>query len=266
MNSELCWYNKYYLTDTLDCCFAENQQLNTYLNKLSLKSLDKNIENKVNQIEKEYQFNLKEMYELCDKPNIIELFKTKNSLTIIQKELEIIKLLTKYILQNNNLNYVFFISCLEILYKLSDILRIRLKQNEIFHDKQVISTGTMENIIRCSYKFCSYKDNCNYNYNNKNNILCYQDHYVHNMVSADLSILINYIKKRYDYINNDKNPTDVKNNSETLIIHNKEILKTINTLSYVIGHMESELKNKCIYLPEAEWETCHIIKNTVKQQ
>ncbi len=64
------------------------------------------------------------------------------------------------------------------------------------------------------------------------------------MVSADLKILINYI--------------NLKNN---FILHNKEILKTINTLSFVIGHMELELRTKCLYIPESEWETCHIIKN-----
>ena len=25
--------------------------------------------------------------------------------------------------------------------------------------------------------------------------------------------------------------------------------------------LEKELKNKCRYLPEAEWESCHILKN-----
>jgi hypothetical protein len=46
-----------------------------------------------------------------------------------------------------------------------------------------------------------------------------------------------------------------------VVLHNKEILKTINTLSYVIGHMELELRTKCLYIPENEWESCHVIKN-----
>ena len=25
--------------------------------------------------------------------------------------------------------------------------------------------------------------------------------------------------------------------------------------------LEKELKNKCMYLPESEWESCHILKN-----
>jgi hypothetical protein len=66
------------------------------------------------------------------------------------------------------------------------------------------------------------------------------------MVSADLKILINYI--------------NLKNISFNALL-NKEILKTINTLSFVIGHMELELRTKCLYIPESEWESCHIIKN-----
>ena len=69
------------------------------------------------------------------------------------------------------------------------------------------------------------------------------------MVSADLKNLLEYIKKKYDNVE-DKN-----------ILHNKEILKTINTLSFVISHMESELKSKCFYLQESEWDTYHIVKN-----
>ena len=67
------------------------------------------------------------------------------------------------------------------------------------------------------------------------------------MVSSDLKILIDYIKINYG--------------EAKIILHNKEILKTINTLSFVIDHMEKELKNKCRYLPEGVWESCHILKN-----
>jgi len=77
--------------------------------------------------------------------------------------------------------------------------------------------------------------------------MCYQDHYVHNMVSADLKILMEYIEQKYG--------------DSKIVLHNKEILKTINTLSYVIGHMELELRTKCLYVPESEWELYHVIKH-----
>jgi hypothetical protein len=67
------------------------------------------------------------------------------------------------------------------------------------------------------------------------------------MVSADLMVLIDYISSKY--IN------------EVQITPNKEILKSINTLSFVINHMENELRSKCIYSDESEWEKFHFVKN-----
>ena len=240
MSEKLYWYDNYFINYNLD-------NMNSYINKLSVINNDNTntIVSKVNQIENDYEEKIKEITELCNNQTEIEKLKKKSCLIILQKELEIIKLLTKYTLQNKNLKYDFFISCLEILLNLSEILRIKLGQKEFIHNKQ----KNEDNIMRCSYKFCSYKDNCSYNYNLKIKNLCYQDHYVHNMVSADLKILLEYIKKKYDHII-DKN-----------ILHNKEILKTINTLSFVISHMESELKSKGIYLQESEWDNFHVVKN-----
>ena len=221
-------------------------RLNDLISKLSKKSEEKNIEFKVLQLENEYQNKLKETEELCNNPEEITKIYNQNSLYILQKELDIIRLLTKYTLQNKNIDYNFFISCLNILLNLSEVLRIRLGQKEITHDKQKQNKYNDNSIYRCSYKFCSYKDTCKYNYDLKTKNLCYQDHYVHHMVSADLKILLEYIK--------------TKSNDATFL-HNKEVLKTINTLSFVIGHMESELKTKCIYLEEKDWNSCHYIKN-----
>ena len=228
------WHNKYYNKyDTL--------QLEQFIEKLKDNNKEKNIESKVTQLEIEYSNKLKDLEKLCSNMNDITVIKQDYSLNILQKELDIIKLLTKYSLLNNNLDYNFFMKSLSILLDLSETLRLRLGQKEIIIDNKDPNT-----ITRCSYKFCSYKDNCTYNYNLKSKNLCYQNHYVHNMVSADLKILINYINNKY--------------NSDMVIMHNKDILKTINTLSFVINHMESELKTKCLYLPKSEWNKCHVIK------
>jgi len=237
---ELKWCDTYLLPYEL-----VHSNIKEYINKLNNKIDDKNVENKINQIENEYKYKLKEVDELCKNNNMIEDIKKKSTLLILQKELDIIKLITKYTLQNKNLDNDFFVASLNILLILSETIRNRLGQKEILHDK--IHYNENIPIVRCSYKFCSYQDNCTYNYNLKTKNLCYQDHYVHNMVSADLKILLDYIDQKY------------KDNK--LIPHNKEILKTINTLSFVISHMETELRTKCLYLPENEWETCHIVKN-----
>jgi hypothetical protein len=234
------WISKYYTEQDI----SHQSKVEQWINKLTNKQEDKNIETKVLQIEKEYIEKLKELHELCNKPESIEIIKKGLSLDILQKELEIIKLLTKYSLQNNSLDYKFFMTCLNILLELSECLRNRVGQKEIVHE---VKNYNENNISRCSYKFCTYRDGCSYNYNSKSKNLCYQDHYVHSMVSADLRILIDYVTQKYS--------------SSNVVLHNKEILKTINTLSFVIGHMETELKTRCFYLPKEEWESCHIVKN-----
>jgi hypothetical protein len=249
MNQELCWYSNYGFKFDDNLENFKSNKINDFISKLSNKVDEKNVESKIDQIENDYQDKLKDIDILCNNKLLVEEFKKNNSLSILQKELEIIKLLTKYTLQNKNINYNFFLNCLDILLNFSETLRIRIGQKEINHDKQNEQKQVVKDdliISRCSYKFCSYQDNCSYNYNPKTKSLCYQDHYVHNMVSADLKILINYINS--------------KNISFNALL-NKEILKTINTLSFVIGHMELELRTKCLYIPESEWESCHVIKN-----
>jgi hypothetical protein len=234
---QFTWYDKYLNTKIN----YDTEKINKLKNILNHNNQN-TVQNKVIQIESEYQIKLKEIEELCDNNDTIEKLKKENSLKILQKELDVIKLLSKYSLQNNQLNYTFFMNALNLLLILSETLRIRLEQNEINIEKKAYSD---DNISRCSYKFCNFKDSCNYNYNKTKN-MCYQDHYVHNMVSVDLKILIEYIELKYG---------DTK-----IVLHNKEILKTINTLSYVITHMENELKSKCLYLPENEIESFHFIK------
>ena len=226
--------------------YDNNVNIDKYIELLKKNTNEKNIENKILSIEVEYQQKILEIETLYKSPEEILKIKSKSSLVILQKELDIIKLFTKYALQNKVLEYNFFMNCLNLLLELSEILRMRLGQPELQLEKLPIINNEII-ITRCSYKFCSYHDNCVYNYNLKSKNLCYQDHYVHNMVSLDLKILQQFIKQKYEHNEN--------------IVHNKEILKTINTLSFVIGHMEIELRTKCLYLPESEWEQFHIIKN-----
>lgn len=237
---ELSWYNTFY--DNKSKMIIEDELFNKLLNTLKNQTNQNSVQLKVNQLETEYQQKLKEIELLCTNVDNIEIVKKENSLKILQKELDVIRLLTKYSLQNNQLNYTFFMNALKLLYNLSESLRNRIGQKEISIEKK---NYTDDNISRCSYKFCNFKDSCNYNYNKSKN-LCYQDHYVHNMVSADLKVLMDYIEQKYG--------------NDQVVAHNKEILKTINTLAFVINHMESELKSKCMYLQENEIESYHFVK------
>ena len=204
-----------------------------------------NLENKINIQETDYNLNIDEINKL----NILDIkknYENKKGLHILQKELLIIKLLSKYSLQSQNLDNNFVIKCLKICFELSEILRKKINQKQI-------KITNKKNIQRCSYKFCNFKENCNYNYSKKKNNYCYQDHYVHNMVSHDLLVLIYYIEDD-EFENINKN--------ESL----KEILKSINTISFVINHMESELKAKCLYQKEDMWDSFHICNHYKKKK
>jgi len=235
------WYDKYFNTN--NNMLIDKNDFNKLINILKNQTDQNIVQSKIVQIETDYNQKLKELENLCNNLDEIDKLSKLNSLKILQKELDIIKLLTKYSLQNNQLNYNFFINALKLLLILSEILRNKLNQVEVKIETKIY---TDDNISRCSYKFCNYKDSCSYNYNKSKNLICYQDHYVHNMVSGDLKVLIDYIEQKYSHIK--------------VISHNKEILKTINTLSFVINHMESELKAKCMYLSENEIESFHFVK------
>jgi hypothetical protein len=208
-----------------------------------------NIETKIEEMEVDFVSKMNEIKDTFENNDITKIYSSKNSLEILQKELEIVKLISKYSLQNNKLEFIFIISCLKYLLTLSEILRIRIKQQPL--NIKGFNSNAKSNISRCSYKFCNYKEECTYNYNfNKKTNSCYQDHYVHNMVSHDVESLIYYIENNNSSSNN------------SIINHNKEILKTINTLSFVIGHMEGELRAKCLYNDQKDWEKYHYINNS----
>jgi hypothetical protein len=232
----------------------QNEWLDIFFNKSSLNMTNEieqimnsnkfinNIDVKIDEMEVDFMSKMHEIKNTFEKKNINELYSNKSSLEVLQKEVEIIKLISKYSLQNNKLEFEFIITCLKYLFSLSELLRTRLHQPTININRGVKTI----NINRCSYKFCNYKEECAYNYNfGKKTNQCYQDHYVHNMVSHDVTSLISYIESNY------------KMNS--LILHNKEILKTVNTLSFVIGHMEGELRAKCLYNEPKDWEKFHYI-------
>ncbi len=232
------WYNKYYNKNKLI-----SNKYDNYLNYF--KKID-NFKKQINKIELSFNKDINELKKNGENiNNFINIYKNKKSLEILQKEAEIIRLLSKYSLQNNNMDYNFFYNSISLLINLSNLLQDNLKQPILKHNDYDIK----EFIPRCSYKFCNFKGSCGYNYNN-NSTICYQDHYVHNMVSADLYVLLEYIKL-------------FKN--ENKLIHNKEILKSINTLSFVINHMEKELKSKCLYQDKSDWNKFHFTKKVVNK-
>ena len=86
--------------------------------------------------------------------------------------------------------------------------------------------GSLSSITRSSYQFCNATHECEFNYNIKKKLGCYSQHYVHNLIYADLCALQAFVSK---------------NNMN--VVMNNEIQKSINTISYVINHMYDELQS-----------------------
>jgi hypothetical protein len=164
--------------------------------------------------------------------------------------LEILKkqdLLSSYLsksIQNTDMNIAFLIQILEWLMNTSEKLNKKLKIKLFTHDENLIKS---DKVIRSSYKFCNFKHNCSYNYDNKKKG-CYADHFVHHMVYADIESLLKCIKKYY---------------ANSKVIQNKEIVKCINTISFVIKHMYEELHNLCMYCSnKKEHDKYHVVKSS----
>jgi len=153
----------------------------------------------------------------------------------------------KYIIQNNTCELDTLIQATEYLIQTSQYLSSKIGQKS---EQQKSMRNTDNFIPRCSYKFCHYTHYCQYNYpekNNKSDKGCYSDHYVYSKLSQDVQSLLQYINKTYS------------GQKEISIRNNQEVIKCINTITFVIKHMYDELWN--IYIScskEGEnYETLH---------
>ena len=104
------WFNTFYNPNSI--MFIGNDEFNKLTNILKFQNEQSLVQIKITQKENEYVEKLKEIELLCNDSEEINKFNNLNSLKILQKELEVIKLLTKYSLENNQLNYEFFTNSL----------------------------------------------------------------------------------------------------------------------------------------------------------
>lgn len=173
----------------------------------------------------------------------IEDYDKLTSLDLLKKQDLLSSYLSKSI-QNTDINLTFLVKILNWLMNTSKNLNSRIGLKLYEHSNNLIKA---DKVIRSSYKFCNFKHNCSYNYDNKKKG-CYADHYVHNMVYADINALLKCINLYH---------------SDKDVIQNKEIVKCINTISFVIRHMYEELHNLCMYCSSAnEHNKYHIVKIT----
>jgi hypothetical protein len=193
----------------------------------------------------DFSLNNEKILNEIDKILLIDNFKKYTALEILKKQDLVSSYISKSI-QNNMINKNFFIDCIKFLRNTSEFLSKKINQSNFSHNTEYIKK---DKIIRSSYKFCNYKHNCSYNYD-KGKKGCYADHYPHNMIFADCNSLLFCINKYYH---------------NEIEIQNKEIVRCINTISYVIRHMYDELNNLCLYCKKNDHDKHHFIKTSNKK-
>ena len=190
-------------------------------------------------------FSLDNEKILSEINKILEIKDVKSSSTlVILKQQDLLSSYLSKSIQNTDININFLIKILEWIMESSMELNSRIGLKLFSHNENYIKS---DKVIRSSYKFCNFKHNCSYNYDNKKKG-CYADHYVHHMVYADIESLLKCIKTYY---------------SDKEVIQNKEVVKCINTISFVIKHMYEELHNLCMYCTDTkEHDKYHVVKLT----
>ncbi|CAH6421842.1 Hypothetical protein KVN_LOCUS530 [uncultured virus] len=177
---------------------------------------------KFNQIKQENKFDNIEDIILID-------HKKLNDLQILGYQTIISGYLRKTTKSLDNINDYSSIDLTNFINNLDWLINTsKYLSNKIGLPNYIHKISEMKNnlIPRSSYKFCENNYGCEYNYNFKKYKGCFAQHYVHNMVSADLEALKNFV-----IIN--------KNNICDNFIN--ELKKSINTISFVIAHMNDEL-------------------------
>ena len=193
----------------------------------------------------DFSLNNEKILNEINKILLTENYPKYTALEILKKQDLVSSYISKSI-QNNMINKNFFIDCIKFLKNTSEFLAKKINQSIFNHNTEFIKK---DKIIRSSYKFCNYKHNCTYNYE-KGKKGCYADHYPHNMICADCNALLFCIDEYY--------LNDIE-------IQNKEIVRCINTISYVIRHMYDELNNLCLYCKRCDHDKHHYIKSNNKK-
>lgn len=193
----------------------------------------------------DFSLNNEKILNEINKILLTEKYQKYTALEILKKQDLVSSYISKSI-QNNMINKNFFIDCIKFLKNTSEFLAKKISQATFSHNTEFIKK---DKIIRSSYKFCNYKHKCTYNYV-KGKKGCYADHYPHNMIYADCNALLFCINEYY---------------LDDLEIQNKEIVRCINTISYVIRHMYDELNNLCLYCKRCDHDKNHYIKTNTKK-
>jgi len=222
--SSLINFEDFYKNEKIEVYESDNdeEEIKLNINSIDFSLNNEKILNEINKILKEKDLNNLTSLEILKQQDLVSSYISKS-------------------IQNNIINKIFFIECISYLKETSNILSDKISQTLFLHNYNFIKK---DKIIRSSYKFCNYKHECTYNYE-KGKKGCYADHYPHNMVYADCDALLECMKLYY---------------TDEVEIQNKELVRCINTISFVIRHMYEELNNLCLYSNRNDHNKFHFIK------
>jgi hypothetical protein len=169
---------------------------------------------------------------------------------IMQYQNYITSQLRKYFKQcldkDENIDYELHLPRIHWIGEVSKYFSNKYNLKCTFH--RVKMTVDSKSIPRSSYKFCEYGSECTYNYNSNTKEKCHSQHFVHNLIYADIISLYQYLligqttNKKLDMI---------------------DVLKSMNTISFVINHMYEEMSLLSLYNPN---KTMQLNKNIKKVQ
>jgi len=167
--------------------------------------------------------------------------KKYNALEIIQMQVIIIDYVGKQfkIFKLEDINfYIKYMSWIQLssLY-LTDLIR------------QPVHKNKTNILMRSSYKFCNKMTDCTSQYGflfNKKCRNCINDHYVHNKIISDIDNLLNFLKNNYNKDN---------------VLLEQDIRKGIETITYVLNHMQQELSSFTIYFGNCTGNKKYTIKD-----
>lgn len=199
---------------------------------------------------------LQELAELseCDIENIKTIkYNNVSDIVLLHYQIQVCNYLKKMIKKCAHIDYYYTMKddiCekLEWLTGASKYLSNKIGLTMYNH---ACNNHINKNVIpRSSYKFCNYNYECEFNYNLKKTKGCFAQHYVHNIIYADIVALEKFIDNN---INMDSDGIE-------------QIKKSITTMLFVITHMHDELLNSCIYRDKISIDENHVDRTPVKSR
>jgi hypothetical protein len=215
---------------------VNNEKGNSFIDK----QMSSVIENEVEQDKKEIHLSVGEIMAIdITKITETQLMEYQNYLTS-----QLRKYFKQCLDKNEEINYDLHLPRIYWIGEVSKYFSTKYNLKFSFH--RVKMTTESKSIPRSSYKFCEYSNECTYNYDPESKEKCHSQHFVHNIIYADIISLYQYL---------------VVGKTSNIMLDINEILKSINTISFVINHMYEEIYLLSLYNPN---KTIQLKKNTKK--